>query len=85
MKAEKLSYVYISQGGFKMCWYIITWDWLQEAVKDPNRELPIFAIISSNPSKQESAVIATKKSYNEICEDIMEKVEKLISEAEKKK
>jgi hypothetical protein len=83
MKAEKLPYVFVAQGWDKMCWYIITWDWLQEAIKEPDRQLPIIAVISSNPSKRELGIIASKMSYNELCEDLGEKVDKLISEAKK--
>jgi hypothetical protein len=83
MAARKLPYVFIAQGWNKMEWYIVTWDWLQDALKEPDRQFPIIAVISSNPTKRELGLIASKKSFNELCEDIMEKVDKLISEAEK--
>jgi hypothetical protein len=83
MKAEKLPYVFIAQGWDKMCWYIIIWDWLKMALEDPNRELPLIAVISSNPTKRELGLLASKMSFNELCEDLGEKVDKLISEAEK--
>jgi len=84
MSARNLPYVFVAQGWNKMEWYIVTWDWLQEAIKDPNRELPLIAVISSNPTKRELGIIASKMSYNELCKDLGEKVDKLISEVEKK-
>ena len=83
MSARKLPYVFIAQGWDKMCWYIVSWVWLQEAIKEPDRPLPLIAVISSNPTKRELGIITDKKSFNELCEDLGEKVDKLISEVKK--
>jgi hypothetical protein len=83
MAARKLPYVFIAQGWNKMEWYIVTWDWLRMALEDPNRQLPLIAVISSNPTKRELGIIASKMSYNELCEDLGEKVDRIIKEAEK--
>ena len=84
MAARKLPYVYIAQGWNKMEWYIVTWDWLKMALQEPDRQFPIIAVISSNPTKRELGLLASKMSFNELCEDLGEKVDKLISEVEKK-
>jgi hypothetical protein len=68
MEQYNLQFVYIHYDGIPE-WPIITRFWLEEALTNPNKELPVVAYLGIFPSKN-LHFSASKKSLNQLLEEI---------------